>query len=245
MTIVLGGAITKPNYRMGSAIPIAMVGQMIYHDDDSLTGQVRFGDSKSKNRVFDGIENVSDQQLLAYDQAVGDFGGLRSWVKKKAKKAKKSVSKAYKATTKVVSKAVDTVIPEVRAPGNPEYHWSTGKVSREKIWFMQQINATRFPDQVKKSNEKKRLNAKWPAGTVIDAAIGPSQQFRYKLPKAISGLPSSDPEGSKANESNGNYSNKDVRRLAVKVEWYNPKTGKWTLEDTHHMTQKSKAMVSS
>ena len=30
-------------------------------------------------------------------------------------------------------------------------------------------------------------------------------------------------------ESNGNYSAKDIRRLAMKVEWYNPKDGKWTL----------------
>jgi len=223
--------ITKPNYRMGSGIPIAMVGQMSYHDDDSITGSVKFGDSKKKNRVFDGVGNISDEQLLEYDRAVGDFSnlGIVSWVKKKAKKAKKKVSKAYKATKKAVSKAVDTVIPEVRAPGNPEYHWSTGKVSREKIWFMQEYNARRFPNQVKETNEKKRLNAKWPAGTVIDVAVAPSKQYRFKLPKAIPGLPSSDPEGNKANESNGNYSNKDIRRLAVKVEWYNPKTGKWTL----------------
>lgn len=216
--------ITKPNYRMGSAIPIAMVGQMIYHDDDSLTGQVRFGDSKTKNRVFDGVGNISDEQLLTYDQTVGDFSNLGLF-----KKIGRGIKKGYKATKKVVSKAVDTVVPEVRAPGNPEYHWSTGKVSREKIWFMKQYYAAAFKNQVKKSDEKKRLNAKWPAGTVIDAAIGPSEQYRFKVPNAIPGLPTADPEAGKANESNGNYNNKDVRRLAVKVEWYNPKTGKWTL----------------
>ena len=206
--------ITKPNYRMGTAIPIAMVGQMIYHDDDSLTGSVSWKDPKT----FKGLGEISDQQILAHDQAVGDFGGIRSWAKKKAKKAVKSVKKA-----------VDTVVPDARAPGNPEYHWSKGKVSREKIWFMKQIYSGAFPEQVKESKETKRLNAKWPAGTVINAAIAPTAQIRFKLPNAIPGLPKADPEAGVGRESNGNYSAKDVRRLAIKVEWYNPKDGTWTL----------------
>jgi len=225
-------AITKPNYRMGTAIPIAMVGQMVWHDDDSITGSVKFGDSKKENRVFDGIGNISDEQLLAYDQAVGDFSELGWSLKKAYKGAKKKVKKAAKKVKKVakkVGKAVDNIIPEVNAPGNPEYHWSKGKVSREKIWFMDKSYGHQFPDQIKESNEKKRLNAKWPAGTVLEVAIEPSSQYRFKLPNPIPGIPKADPEAGKSMESNGNYSSKDVRRLAMKVEWYNPKDGKWTL----------------
>ena len=219
--------ITKPNYRMGTAIPIAMVGQMVYHDDDSLTGSVSWKDPKT----FKGLGELSDQQILNYDQSVGDFTNLGFFkkLKKGVKKAGKGIKKAAKSTTKFVKKAVDTVVPDVRAPGNPEYHWSKGKVSREKIWFMKQYYTYSLPEQQKKSNEEKRLNAKWPAGTVLDTAIAPSDQYRYKLPKALQGLPKADPEAGKSMESNGNYSAKDIRRLAMKVEWYNPKDGKWTL----------------
>ena len=222
-------AIEKPNYRTGSGLPMAMVGQMIYHDDDSLVGKAEWGSSKKKNKVFSGLGNISDEALISYETAVGDFGGFKSWAKKKAKKAGSSVKKAGSSIKKSATKAYDAVVPDVSAPGNPEYHWSTGKVSREKIWFMKQEYATRFPEQVKESSEEKRLNAKWPAGTVINAAIGPSQQYRFKLPKPIAGLASTDPEGSKSNESNGKYPNNDVRRLAMKVEWYDPKTGQWVL----------------
>jgi len=221
-------AIEKPNYRMGSGIPLAMVGQMIYHDDDSIVGSVAFGKDKKKNKVLQGI---SDEQLLAYDQAVGDFSNLgflkKAWkaTKKAGSKLKKGAKKAWKST----KKAVDNVIPEVRAPGNPEWHWSKGTVKREKIWFMKQEYTYSFPNQQLKSKEKIRLNAKWPAGTVINAALHPTDQYRFKLPKAIPGLSSSDPEAGKSNESNGNYNNKDIRRLAMKVEWYNPKTGTYTL----------------
>lgn len=213
--------ITKPNYRMGTGIPIAMVGQMVYHDDDTLTGTLSWEDEKT----FKGLGELSDQEILAHDQAVGEFGGIRSWAKKKIKKGKKKLKKAVKS----VKKAVDSAIPEYRNQGNPEYHWSTGKVSREKIWYMKQYYTHSLPDQQKKSKEEKRMNAKWPAGTVLDTAIAPSDQFRYKLPNPIAGLPKSDPEASKSMESNGDYSAKDIRRLAMKVEWYNPKDGKWTL----------------
>ena len=115
-----------------------MVGQMVYHDDDWIGGSVSWKDPKT----FKGLGELSDQQILSYDQSVGDFTNLG--LLKKLKKAAKKVAK----TTK---NAVDTVVPDVRAPDNPEYHWSTGNVSREKIWLMKQTYSYSFPDQQKKS----------------------------------------------------------------------------------------------
>jgi len=106
----------------------------------------------------------------------------------------------------------------------PEWHWETDSVPKEKVFLIQSWAASKYQG---KKYEKKAKSV-YTRGSVIDVKIDPWPELKYKLSKTPD-IPAKDSEAGKSGETNGNYDNKDLRRLAVKVEWWDSKAKTWKL----------------
>lgn len=95
----------------------------------------------------------------------------------------------------------------------PNWKYVTTSVPKEKVMLIKEMYAK---TEYKKSTKKARSVHK--KKSVIKTKLNPGPYFKYKLDKSLD-IPSSDPDGS--------YSNKDIRRLAVKVEWWDQNKKKW------------------
>lgn len=95
----------------------------------------------------------------------------------------------------------------------PNWKYVTNSVPKEKVMLINQLFA-----QTEFNNSKKKAKSVHKKKSVIKTKLNPGPYFKYKLNKALD-IPATDPDGS--------YSNKDIRRLAVKVEWWDAKRKKW------------------
>ena len=101
----------------------------------------------------------------------------------------------------------------------PNWKYVTTSVPKEKVMLIKEAYAK---TEFKKSTKKARSVHK--KKSVIKTKLNPGPYFKYKLDKALD-IPSSDPDGS--------YSNKDIRRLAVKVEWWDANERSGSMDAIH------------
>lgn len=115
----------------------------------------------------------------------------------------------------------------------PNWKYVDTSVPKEKVFL---IKATHAQIETKDSKEKTRSVHK--KKSVIDVRLDAWPSFKYNLSKAMD-IPSSDPDGK--------YSNKDIRRLAVIVEWWDSKSNKWVLgrHPPHNLDLNSKGLFTT
>jgi len=95
----------------------------------------------------------------------------------------------------------------------PRWKYVTNSVPKEKVFLIHDQYA-----KTETSQSKKKARSVYKKGSKIKTKLNPGPYFKHRLNKSLE-IPSVDPDGK--------YSNKDIRRLAVKVEWWDTKRKTW------------------
>ena len=95
----------------------------------------------------------------------------------------------------------------------PKWKYGSSKIDRKDVFLIKDLIA-----QTEWKKSKKKAKSVYKKGSVIKKKVTPGPYFKKDLSKALN-IPKDDPDGK--------YSNKDLRRLAVMVEWWDTKSKKW------------------
>ena len=95
----------------------------------------------------------------------------------------------------------------------PKWKYGSSKIDRKDVFLIKDLIA-----RTESKKSKKKAKSVYKKGSVIKKKVTPGPYFKKDLSKPLN-IPKDDPDGK--------YSNKDLRRLAVMVEWWDIKSKKW------------------